>query len=218
MYPDAMSVKLNKYWESEYQTQRKSLKSGEARITPHPFPISLRPRCIRKLTAHKKQRRNEENMKKRIIVFCLLGAPIGLAISTWILIIISLTVGDGNFYPVVPELINDCGSELNAVLLQTLLSMLYGAVFAGASLIWKIDSFSLLKQTVLHLLICSLATFPIAYTTRWMSHDLKGILLYFGTFFSIYVIIWLFLYRSIKKRILQINARLQETNDTNLSR
>ena len=46
-------------------------------------------------------------MKKKVIVRCLIGAPIGLALSTMITIAISLTVGDGRFYAVVPELIAD---------------------------------------------------------------------------------------------------------------
>lgn len=153
-------------------------------------------------------------MKRKLFIYCLLGAPIGLAISTCITIIISITVGDGNYYAVVPELIEDCGSELNAMLLQTALSLFYGAVFAGASLIWKTDRWSLLKQTALHLCICSLVTFPIAYTARWMSHDLKGFLSYFGIFLFIYLLVWIFQYRSIKKRIRQINNRLKESNST----
>lgn len=55
---------------------------------------------------------------------CLIGAPIGLALSTIITIAISLTVGDGRFYAVVSELIADCGTEINAVLLQTVCSLL----------------------------------------------------------------------------------------------
>ena len=120
-------------------------------------------------------------MKKKVILRCLLGAPIGLAISYLITVMISLAVADGSFYPVVPELIQDCGSEINAVLLQMVCSLLYGAAWAGASVIWEMESWSLLRMTVTHLAVCSLATFPIAYFMRWMAHDVSGILLYFGT-------------------------------------
>ena len=43
-------------------------------------------------------------MKKRILCRALIGAPIGLAISTAITIFSSLIYGDGNYYPVVPVL------------------------------------------------------------------------------------------------------------------
>ena len=69
----------------------------------------------------------------------LIGMPIGLAISTVITIIISLCKADGQYYPVVPALVADCGSEINAVLIQALCSFLYGAIFAGASVVFETD-------------------------------------------------------------------------------
>ena len=44
-------------------------------------------------------------MKKRILCRALIGAPIGLAISTAITIFSSLIYGDGNYYPVVRQCI-----------------------------------------------------------------------------------------------------------------
>ena len=151
-------------------------------------------------------------MKKKIILRSLLGAPVGMAISYFITILISLTVADGNYYPVVPELIADCGSEMNAVLLQTLFSLLYGAVWGGASVIWDMESWSLLKMTLLHLAICSIVTFPVAYFMQWMPHNIAGFLLYFGIFLAIYLIIWVSQYQSMKKRIDQINQKIQDSS------
>lgn len=152
-------------------------------------------------------------MKKKIILRSLLGAPVGMAISYFITILISLAVADGNYYPVVPDLIADCGSEMNAVLLQTLFSLLYGAVWGGASVIWDMESWSLLKMTLLHLVICSIVTFPLAYFMQWMPHNVAGFLLYFGTFLTIYLIIWISQYQSMKRRIDQINHKIQDSSD-----
>lgn len=150
------------------------------------------------------------DIQKKIITRCLIGAPVGLAISTMITIIFSLAMGDGNFYAVVPELITDCKTEINAVLLQAVCSLLYGAAWAGASVIWEIDNWSILRQTVTHLIIGSLATFPIAYFMRWTKHNVWGILLYFGVFLIIYLFIWFSQYLLIKRRVQQINSRVQE--------
>ncbi len=147
-------------------------------------------------------------MKKKVLLLCLLGAPIGLALSTLITIAISFSVGDGVFYPVVPELAAQCGGELNAVLLQAVCSMLYGAAWAGASAVWNREGWSLLRQTLTHLLICSAATFPIAYLMRWIPHSAAGALLYFGIFFGVYLAIWLLQYAAVKKKLRQINQRL----------
>lgn len=151
-------------------------------------------------------------MKKKLFLRCLIGAPIGLALSTIITIIISLTVNDGTFYPVVPELVSDCGNEINAVILQSVCSLLYGAVWASASLVWEKESWSILRQTVTHLIVCSLATFPIAYLMRWMDHTTAGILTYFSIFFGAYLIIWLSQYSAMKKKIMQINDKVRDND------
>jgi len=151
-------------------------------------------------------------MKKKVLQRCLLGAPIGLAVSVIITIIISLAVGGGVYYAVVPELIADCGNEINAVLLQAVCSLLYGAAWGGASVIWEKENWSILRQTVTHLIVCSIATFPIAYFMYWMEHSVSGVLLYFGIFFAIYLIIWLSQYSAMKKRVQQMNEKLKENN------
>lgn len=150
------------------------------------------------------------NMKKKVLLRCLLGAPIGITISVFITIIISLIGNDGVYHAVMPKLINDCGNELNAVILQTVLSLIYGAAWAGVSVIWGMENWSILRQTITHLVICSVSTFPIAYFARWMPHNALGILLYFGIFFAIYLGIWLSQYASMKKRIQEINKRINK--------
>lgn len=152
-------------------------------------------------------------MKKKVLARSLLGAPQGVAISVAITIIISFVVGDGNYYAVVPQLAADCGSELNAVLLQTVFSLLYGATWGGASAIWENESWSLLRQTATHLAVCSVASLPIAYLLRWMDRSVSGIIAYFGLFFGIYLIVWLVLYFSVKRRVEQLNKKVRENSE-----
>lgn len=149
-------------------------------------------------------------MKKKLLFRCLLGAPLGLAISHLITVAISLCVGDGSFYPVVPELAAACGSELNAVVAQTAFSLLYGAAWGGASVIWEVPGWSLLRMTVTHLAVCSVFTFPIAYAMRWMPHGVMGVLGYFAIFFAIYLAIWLAQYFSTKKKVKEMNRKLEK--------
>ena len=147
-------------------------------------------------------------MKRKLVSTCALGAALGIALSTLITVGISLCVGDGQFYAVTPALVEDCGGELNAVCLQTLLSMLYGAAWAGAALIWRQDSWSLTRQTVTHLLVCSAATFPIAWLCRWMPHDAAGVAAYFGIFLGVYALIWLAQYLGIRRRVRAMNREI----------
>ncbi|MPM59441.1 hypothetical protein SDC9_106283 [bioreactor metagenome] len=121
-------------------------------------------------------------MKKNIILRSLMGAPLGLTISVLITVGSSLCIADGAYYPVVPEFAAACGSELTAVVLQTVLCLFYGAVWGAASLVWEVDHWSLLRQTVTHLVLCSLSTFFVAYTAYWMGHTIASIAVYFGIF------------------------------------
>ena len=114
----------------------------------------------------------------------LLPHGTGFIVKAWhpiVNIIISLAQRDGKYYAAVPEMIADIGSESIAVLIQALCSMLYGEAFAGASVVWNTDR-SLTKMTVIHFLICSAATFPIAYLIRWMDHTPGGVLRYLRRF------------------------------------
>lgn len=151
-------------------------------------------------------------MKEKLVKRCLFGAIFGVAGSFIISILISVVKGDGVFYAVVPALVEDYGNEVNAVVLQTICSFVYGAAWAGATVIWEMEGWSILRQTLTHMVICSVATFPIAYVTRWMSHDWKGILVYVGIFFGVYLIIWLSQYSNMKRRVQQFNEKLQENN------
>lgn len=145
-----------------------------------------------------------QQLWKKAGLRALVGAPLGLAYSTMITIIISLARGDGSYYAVVPEMIADIGSESVAVLIQALCSMLYGAAFAGASVVWDTD-WSLAKMTAVHFLICSAATFPIAYLIRWMEHTPGRVLKYFGIFLAIYIAIWIGQYMRMKRNVDAIN-------------
>ena len=109
----------------------------------------------------------------------------------------------------MPQFTIICGNELNAVIIQSLCSLLYGAAFAGASVIWEVESWSLLKQTVLHCIIVSFSTFPIAYCMYWMPHNVLGIAIYIFIFFFIYFFIWFGQYFAMKKKIQAFNDKVK---------
>lgn len=147
-------------------------------------------------------------MKKKLIVRALFGAPVGLTISTIITIIFSLIFGGGTYYAVPHDLATSCGSEISAVILQTVFALLYGAMWGGASVIWEMENWSLLKMTLTHLAVCSAASFPIAYLMQWMPRNIPGALCFFGLFFAVYAVIWLSQYCAIKKQVEELNSRL----------
>lgn len=92
-------------------------------------------------------------MKKELVSRIVSGVLGGIVICYLITIGISISLGDGNFYPCVPSLIKQFGNEITAVIVQTILSALLGAGFAVSSLIWEKDDWSLLKQTSVYFAI-----------------------------------------------------------------
>ncbi len=149
-------------------------------------------------------------MKKKIILRSLLGAPIGVTISAIIAIIISLCLGHGEYVPAAQELIDWCGNEITAVIVQTVCSMLIGAIYSGASVIWEVEKWSLTKQTLIHFAIFVISFVPVSYVLYWMPHNLYGALGYAAGFIIMYVLIWVANYFPIKAKIKKMNKQLQE--------
>ena len=152
-------------------------------------------------------------MKKKILTRGLIGFPIGIAIGFVITIIISICIGKGDFYPVSPELTETMGSELNAVILQTALCGIMGSGFAMASVIWELDSWSLIKQSGIYFLIISLILLPIAYISNWMDHSVTGVISYAGIFVASFVVVWLIQYFVWKSKIKKMNERINKKKE-----
>ena len=148
-------------------------------------------------------------MKKELLFRLFIGFLGGVVLSYFITIAISLIIGDGNYYPCVPGSTERFGNEVTAVEIQTVLSAILGAGFAGCSLIWEKDEWSLLKQTGIYFSIASVLMMTVAYVCEWMEHSVKGVLSYFGIFLGIFIVVWLVRYMIWKVRISKIKEGLQ---------
>lgn len=147
---------------------------------------------------------------KKAFLRGLLGIPIGIFISTTITILISIGWGYGQYLAVAPELTKQMGTELNAIVVQYVLSGVLGFAFAIGSVIWEVEKWSILKQTLLHFVLTSVAMFPIAYLCHWIDHTFLSALIYFAVFAAIYFIIWLLQYNFWKKKINAMNSKIQD--------
>ena len=149
-------------------------------------------------------------MKKKLLFRSLLGAPIGVLVSLIVTIIISLCTGHGEYYPVPHELMDWCGSEVTAVIVQLVCSLAVGAIGGGSSVIWDMEKWSLTKQTLIHFAVIVIGFVPVSYVLNWMPHYLYGALGYIGAFIAVYLIMWISIYFSVKAKIKKMNKRLQE--------
>lgn len=151
---------------------------------------------------------DRKDLAKKILSCCLLGAPAGLTLQMLFWLWASWLRGDGQLHFVSGHLILMYGTELNAVTAQCVCSMLLGMLWASASLIFRDTDWSLLKQTVIHFLVCTVPSLGLAYGMHWMPRSLDGLLQYLRLFGSLYVVNWIAQYLSICKRIKQFNAQL----------
>ncbi len=151
-------------------------------------------------------------MKKKLLFRLFAGLLGGIAINYSITIGISVVIGDGNYYPCVPSLIERFGDEVAAVIIQAVLSAVLGAGFAGCSIIWEKEEWSLFKQTSIYFLIVSVLMMTAAYICEWMEHSVKGVLSYFVIFFAIFIVVWIVQYMIWKVRISKIKEGIQKNN------
>ncbi len=149
-------------------------------------------------------------MKKKALIRGLIGFPGGVTICLVITIIESLIVGDGRFYACVPEFLELVGSEIMAVILQTVLAGLVGSVYGAASVIWELEEWSIAKQSGIFFAIAAVTMMPIGYLLNWMEHSAIGIISFFLVFLVIFVIIWITMYLIWRRKIQNLNQNVQK--------
>lgn len=145
---------------------------------------------------------------KKIVSRVLYSFPIGISCSVGISLFLSLLFGEGKYYPFAASLVFFTGSEVKAMLLQTMLSGILGGVFGGMSFIWEIERWSILKQTAVYFLSVSIPMMGISYLLYWMEHSLNGFLLYFLIFVMVFFVVWLFNFAIYWFKVRRINQEL----------
>ena len=149
-------------------------------------------------------------MKKEIVKRALSGFQIGITIGYCFNILNSLIYGNGSYIPCTTALQNLMGSEIMAVVVQTILFGIVGASFAGSSVVWAIDSWSLFRQTGLYFLINSVVFIVVACISDWVDPAPLSIVMYFVRFVIIFFIVWAIQYFIWKRKVDKINHKISE--------
>lgn len=116
----------------------------------------------------------------------------------------------GDYYPVVPLLAKQMDNEMTAVVLQYVLMAIMGYGYAVSSSVFRVEQWGIAKRTVIHYLIITIVTLPIAYICYWMRHSFVGVLSYFGIFTIYYLIGWLAQMFFWSRKIRKINEKLKD--------
>ena len=149
-----------------------------------------------------------KELKKEAVKRAIMGFIYGVFIGQTILILESLMARDGNFYPVAASLVNLAGTKIGAVIIQYFLTGLIGTTFAATTVLFEIDNWSLLKQTIIHFIITSIVMYIAGFLCGWFPHKLSSTLIWFGIFIVIYVIFWISFSSYYKNKVKKINEAL----------
>lgn len=147
-------------------------------------------------------------LTKKTISRILIGFPLGVFINATISLIISLCQKE--LIVLTPMLIDRMGGALSAYCLQYLLSGIVGATFAGCSIIFEVEQWSLFKQSMLHFFPTSLLFLVVSLLCGWIPVDTLGIFIFLIAFFFLYFFLWVSQYYFWKKQIEETNNKFHE--------
>ena len=152
------------------------------------------------------------NMKDRLVNKLALGFICG-AISGTLIVLLINAISKSSYHIATPDLAEAIGTEA-AVILQTMLSGLYGLVCIGGTEFFRIEKWSLLRSTMTHL-VCILVSFTtIGLILRWIRFDLPSLL--FLLFIAVaYFIIWIIMSIRWKRSIREMNSELEKYKKEN---
>ena len=150
----------------------------------------------------------KNEIKKAVAKRAVLGFIYGVFIGQTILIIESLFMRDGNFYAVSASLLELAGTKIAAVIIQYLLTGFIGLTFASTTVIFEMDEWSLLRQTITHFIITSIVMYIAGFLCGWFPHTVGSTLAWFGVFVVVYLIFWICFSLYYKNKVKKINDAL----------
>ena len=148
-------------------------------------------------------------MRKQALLRAAVGFPTGIAIGQAICVLLSLFWGQGRYLACMPQLIEALGDEARAVAVQTLVCGVIGSACAAGSIIWQLERWSLLRQTIVSFALLSGAMLPAAYLMGWMEHTFAGVATYAGVFAGIFAAVWVVQFFLSRRAVKAINRRLR---------
>lgn len=138
-------------------------------------------------------------------------AGIGFLLAIALGNLISVIAGDGTM--AASDLIEKVGSLRTAVLLQTLLSGLYGALCMGGTVLYKLERLPLLVSTAVHCAVCVVPYFCLSLLLFWTDSAVKALIMS-GVQLGLFFVIWLIIDIRYKKATRELN-RIRASREEN---
>lgn len=155
------------------------------------------------------------NLRNKFILNFTIGFSIGMLGCTIITAVMTTNyINDGTTYFCDPSFVKIFGNEIIAFTIQSIISGLYGGICFGSTIIYEIETWSILKTTITHFLVVMFSFFITAFTLKWWStNDYIINLTILGTIISVYFVIWIIQYIIYKIEISKIQNNIDKFNE-----
>ena len=152
------------------------------------------------------------NYRNRIIKLTLIGFVIGIIIGLIITIsIVSARTGDGRLHICDPSFNPSNTGDILSFIRQIVFPGILGAVCFGASIIYDIESWGLLKATLVHFIISMAVYVIVGFYLGWLAIDrpLSNAIQIGATALGFFIM-WLVIGFGLKKDVEDMNKDLQD--------
>ena len=151
------------------------------------------------------------NLKKSFITKAIIGFTLGILAGTIITAVIaSISCNDGSIHWCSIELEKAVGSKVLTVILQAIVTGIFGAVALGGSVLYSFDHWSLIRITITHYLMVMIGYYIVAFLLRWFTYkDWDVCVTMFITMTIAYLIIFMINYLVYKSQIKKINTEIE---------
>ena len=144
-----------------------------------------------------------------IVKRAAIGFLVGMAVGD--VIAFACATASGASSPFVSEaLLARAGNEVDALLMQTVLSGVIGAIDFAAVGLYDLESWGLLKTAVVHYLICVAAFVPVALFLGWIDFDAVALGVTASALAVGYAVIWAIMYARYKVEVNELNELLED--------
>lgn len=92
---------------------------------------------------------------------------------------------------------------------NTIGCLLCGWFFSVAALIFEVERWSLLLQTVVHFVIVSILYFILSFNIGWIPYSTNRLILGIGAFLLMYAIIWTIFYLYFRRQAKLLNELIE---------
>lgn len=151
-------------------------------------------------------------MNRKIVRKAIIGFIAGAIWGNLVTAIINVASGNG-FQIVFEDLTRSMGLG-GAIVVQTILSGLYGLVCVVGTEFFDIESWSLLRSTLTHFLCIAVGYVIIGRMLGWVGFDLTLVLI-LAVMAVVYFVIWLVMFLRWKKYISEMNTDLEQYKKEN---